>query len=107
MKAINLHRLQIFRTVYELAGIGAAARKLNLSQPTVSRHLAVFEDELKVSLFSNVAGRIEPTWEAQRLYAETNGLFERVAMLERSVEALQRGSSDSCVSSAPTRCVSR
>lgn len=107
MKAINLHRLQIFRTVYELAGISAAARKLNLAQPTVSRHLAVFEDELKVSLFSNVAGRIEPTWEAQRLYAETSGLFERVEMLERSVEALQRGSSDSLrIVGANTLCIS-
>ncbi|MFV0383311.1 LysR family transcriptional regulator, partial [Paracoccus sp. (in: a-proteobacteria)] len=91
MNSPNLHRLQIFRIVYERLNISAAARKMGLSQPTVSRHLAVLEDELGFRLFRNAGGRIEPTWEAQRLYAETAGLFERVSQVEHGIEAIRRG----------------
>lgn len=91
MTSPNLHRLQIFRITYELLNISAAARKIGLSQPTLSRHLAVLEGELGFRLFSNVGGRIEPTWEAQRLYADTAGLFQRVDQIERSIEAIRRG----------------
>lgn len=91
MSSPNLHRLQIFRVVYEMLNISAAARKLGLSQPTVSRHLAVLERELGFDLFRNVGGRIEATWEAQRLYADSIGLFERVNQIERSIEEIRRG----------------
>lgn len=96
MNGTNLHRLQIFRTVFENShNISAAARKLNLAQPTVSRHLAIFEDELRVSLYRHEGGRIEPTWEAQRLYAETGQLFERVAQVDHTVESIRRGEDES------------
>ncbi|WP_296993979.1 LysR family transcriptional regulator [Thalassospira sp. UBA1131] len=96
MNETNLHRLQIFRTVFENShNISAAARKLKLAQPTVSRHLAIFEDELRVSLYRHEGGRIEPTWEAQRLYAETGQLFERVAQVDHTVESIRRGEDES------------
>lgn len=94
MTAPNLHRLQIFRIVYELLNISAAARKLGLSQPTLSRHLAVLEQELGFDLFRNVGGRIEATWEAQRLYADSTGLFERVGQVEHSIEEIRRGAKE-------------
>ncbi|MEZ5676275.1 MAG: LysR family transcriptional regulator [Thalassovita sp.] len=95
MSGPNLHRLQIFQIVYEMQNISAASRKLGLAQPTLSRHLAVLEKELGFELFLNVGGRIEPTWEAQRLYEETAGLFERVAQVEKSVEAIRIGAQSS------------
>ena len=95
MQGINLHRLQIFRTVFELSNISSAARKINLAQPTISKHLAIFEDELGIKLFTNNAGRIEPTWEAQRLYAETGKLFERVAQVDQTVDSIRRGADES------------
>ncbi|WP_020043401.1 LysR family transcriptional regulator [Salipiger mucosus] len=91
MDGINLHRLQVFRSVFETDSVSAAARRMRLSQPTVSRHLQIFEDELGVVLFRNISGRLEPTWEAQRLYAESGGLFERLSQIEQSVESIRRG----------------
>lgn len=91
MNGINLHRLQVFRTVFETDSVSAAARAMRLSQPTVSRHIQIFEDELGLHLFSNVSGRLEPTWEAQRLYAESGGLFERLGQVEQSVDSIRRG----------------
>ncbi|MDD7973490.1 LysR family transcriptional regulator [Roseinatronobacter alkalisoli] len=102
MDGLNLHRLQIFRTVFEMMSISAAARQMRLSQPTVSRHIAIFEDELSLGLFRNIAGRLEPTWEAQRLYAESGGLFERLGQLENSVESIQRGQQESLRLTAST-----
>lgn len=95
MNGLNLHRLQIFRTVYEMMSISAAARQMRLSQPTISRHVAIFEDELRFALFHTIGGRLEPTWEAQRLYAESGGLFERLTRLEGSVDSIQRGQQES------------
>ena len=91
MNGINLHRLQVFRTVFENDSVSAAARAMRLSQPTISRHLQIFEDELGLTLFRNISGRLEPTWEAQRLYAESGGLFERLGQVERSVDSIRRG----------------
>lgn len=91
MNGINLHRLQVFRTVFETDSVSAAARVMRLSQPTVSRHLKIFEDELGLVLFRNVLGRLEPTWEAQRLYSESGGLFERLGQVEQSVDSIRRG----------------
>ncbi|MBY6158146.1 LysR family transcriptional regulator [Pseudooceanicola nitratireducens] len=91
MDGINLHRLQVFRTVFETDSVSAAARAMRLSQPTISRHLQIFEDELNLTLFRNVAGRLEPTWEAQRLYAESGGLFERLGQVAQSVDSIRRG----------------
>ncbi|SDE74083.1 DNA-binding transcriptional regulator, LysR family [Salipiger thiooxidans] len=94
MDRMNLHRLQVFRTVFETASVSAAARSMRLSQPTVSRHLQIFEDELGFVLFRNNAGRLHPTWEAQRLYAESGGLFDRLSQVEQSVESIRRGQQD-------------
>lgn len=91
MEGINLHRLQVFRRVFETDSVSAAARSMRLSQPTVSRHIQIFEDELGLVLFRNVSGRLEPTWEAQRLYAESGGLFERLGQVEQSVDSIRRG----------------
>lgn len=95
MNGLNLHRLQIFRTVFEMMSISAAARQMRLSQPTISRHIAILEDELRFALFHTIGGRLEPTWEAQRLYAESGGLFERLNLLEGSVDSIRRGQQES------------
>lgn len=95
MDKVNLHRLQVFRTVFETLSVTEAARKLKLSQPTVSRHLALFERELELDLFDNVRGRLEPTWEAHRLYDDSNGLFERLHSVSTSVESIRRGAGES------------
>ncbi|MCA0943843.1 LysR family transcriptional regulator [Salipiger pacificus] len=89
--SLNVHRLQIFRTIFETSSINAAAKRLRMAQPTVSRHLAILEDEVDFSLFSRLPGRIEPTWEANRLYAETSGLSERLTYVQQSIDMIRAG----------------
>lgn len=94
MRRLNLQRLEIFRAVFETGNISMAARRLQLAQPTVSRHLAMLEDELGFALFIRHPGRIEPTWEAFRLHADIAGLFERLTTVEEAVTAIRSGSDE-------------
>lgn len=103
----NLPRMQIFRVVYEMSNISAAAREMGLSQPTVSRHIATLEQELRFQLFHNVGGRIEPTWEAHRLYSESEGLFDRISHVANSIDSIRRGAKDSLrIVSSTALCMS-
>lgn len=103
----NLHRMQIFRVVYEMLNISAAARKMGLSQPTVSRHVATLERELQFQLFHNVGGRIEPTWEGHRLYSESEGLFDRISHIATSIDSIRRGAKESLrIISSTALCMS-
>ncbi|MBN9677540.1 LysR family transcriptional regulator [Salipiger bermudensis] len=88
---LNVQRLQIFRTIMEVGSISAAAKRLRMAQPTVSRHLAVLEDEVGFRLFTREPGRIDPTWEANRLYAETAGLAERLSYVEQTISTIRAG----------------
>ncbi len=45
------YRLHVFRTVAELQSITKAARALHLSQPAVTKHIQLLEEELRVPLF--------------------------------------------------------
>ncbi len=102
---LNIHRLQIFRTIMETGSISAAAKRLRMAQPTVSRHLAVLEDELGFTLFTREPGRIDPTWEANRLYAESAGLAERLSYVEQSIATILAGEAEPLrIMAAPSMC---
>lgn len=91
MRSLTLQRLEVFRTVYEEMSVSAAARRLKLSQPTVSRHLRDFEAAIAMKLFELDKGRIIPTAEAEVLYTECMFLSEGAAKVEATIRALRRG----------------
>jgi DNA-binding transcriptional LysR family regulator len=49
------YRLHVFRVVAQLQSITKAARSLHLSQPAVTKHIQLLEDELQVPLFTRSA----------------------------------------------------
>ena len=55
------YRLHVFRIVAELENISKASRSLNLSQPAVSKHIKLLEEELRVPLFIRSANGMIPT----------------------------------------------
>ena len=101
--AINLRRIEVFQAIYAMGGVSAAARLLNISQPSVSRMLHYFESDLGVKLFQLSKGKLRPTPEADRLYAETVPIFNQLKLLEKFAEQLQGGEQElvrvSCSSS--------
>jgi len=91
MRPITLQRLQVFCAVYESTSITAAAHQLQLSQPTVSRHLRDFEAALDLSLFVLEKGKIVPTPEADAIFAESQFLRSGLLRLENRIDGLRQG----------------
>ncbi|GEM_PF-652118 len=70
--------LRAFRYVMETGTVAAAAGKLNLSQPAVSRLVSGLEGELNVALFERRGRRLVPTADGVRLFEETQGLLAAI-----------------------------
>lgn len=61
MDAIDWNQLKAFLETAETGSLSAAARKLGLTQPTLSRQVAAIEKHLRVTLFERVGKAMVPT----------------------------------------------
>ncbi|HWB83805.1 MAG TPA: LysR family transcriptional regulator [Bryobacteraceae bacterium] len=66
--SIESFRLAVFRTVAECLSFTQAAERLHLSQPAVTSHIKVIEEELAVRLFERSSGGIRLTPAGERLF---------------------------------------
>lgn len=90
-QSLDLHRLDVFRHVYEARSFSAAARRLELSQPTVSVHVKALEDALGVVLFNRLGREVEPTDAADLVYQRAVAMLElRQGLLEQMQGFRQR-----------------
>jgi DNA-binding transcriptional LysR family regulator len=67
--------LEAFYHVATEGGFTAAARKLNIGQPTVSSHVGNLEGYFGVELFHRAGRRIQLTEIGRKLYDITHDLF--------------------------------
>lgn len=88
---MNLRHLEIFNAIMSSSSLTEAARRLNVSQPAVSTMLKHTESQLGIKLFQRIGGRLYPTPEAQVLFADVEGIFARIATLERVAQNLRDG----------------
>ncbi len=70
---------RIFKTVAEEENITHASKKLNISQPAVTRHIQNLEDELNVKLFERTNKGLKLTVEGKDIY---NSIKEAVVILD-------------------------
>jgi DNA-binding transcriptional LysR family regulator len=85
---MELWQIRYFLAVAEELNFSRAARRLNVSQPPVSRAIRSLEAELEAPLFRRTRHRVELT-EAGRLFREEAARI--VAQVERSVRLARRG----------------
>ena len=86
MVNLNLKQLEVFRTVVECQSFTDAARRLYLSQSTVSGHIAAMEKDLGMSLFiRNGKRRIVLTPEGRKIYAHARTILQSCEDLERDL----------------------
>lgn len=90
-EAPNLRLLSVFRAVMDANGVSEAAAKLNVSQPAVSKALSQLERGLGMRLFGRAHGRLHPTGDARRLYAESERLFIQINTFRDRVSSLSGG----------------
>jgi len=72
---MNNKSLRAFRLIVERGSLSAAASALNLSQPAVSRLVAMLEGELKLILFNRTGRSLRMTKEGAAFYDATKHLL--------------------------------
>ncbi|EGA68988.1 LysR family transcriptional regulator [Vibrio sinaloensis DSM 21326] len=70
------NRARAFLVVAEEGSFSAAGRALNMSQPTLGRQIAAFEQELKLTLFERVGKKLVLTDSGQKLYQHVTQMAE-------------------------------
>jgi len=91
---VSIKALESFREVMRTGSVTAAARRLRLTQPAVSRHLAQVETDLGLELFYRERGRLTPSPDALRLYEEADLALlslDRVASLAEALRSFTEG----------------
>ena len=88
---MNLRHIEIFHAVYVNGSVSAAARALNVSQPSVSKTLRHAESLLGFQLFQRSNGRLVPTQDAHVLFADVSEIQDRVYALREAGRNLKRG----------------
>ncbi|ABE33446.1 bacterial regulatory helix-turn-helix, lysR family protein [Paraburkholderia xenovorans LB400] len=92
---LKVRHLEIFRAVVKAGSVSAAARLLYVSQPAVTKTLRMLEEEIGLTLFLRVKGRLVCTPEAESILPEIERLFgsvQSIAETAREIRQGQRGS---------------
>jgi DNA-binding transcriptional LysR family regulator len=88
---MNLRHIEIFHAVYVNGSVSAAARALNVSQPSVSKMLRHAESLLGFPLFHRANGGLVPTEDAHSLFADVREIQDRVQALREAGRNIKRG----------------
>jgi DNA-binding transcriptional LysR family regulator len=88
---MKLRHIEIFHSVYVNGSVSAAARALNISQPSVSKTLRHAESLLGFPLFQRTKGRLVATEDAHALFGEVSEIQDRVYALREAGRNLKRG----------------
>ena len=86
---LNWHDLEILHAVLEAGSFSGAARALELSQPTVSRHIDALERKLGKELFSRANGALEPSELALDLGQHAAGMNEGMFAIRRVLDGAE------------------
>jgi DNA-binding transcriptional LysR family regulator len=92
---LNVKHLAVFRAVVQAGSVSAAARRLYISQPAVTKTIRLLESEIGLSLFLRVNGRLVLTSEAEELMPEVDRLFGNVVAVKHLADEIRDGFSGS------------
>jgi LysR family hydrogen peroxide-inducible transcriptional activator len=82
---LEVEQLRRFFTVARTGGFTAAARRLGIAQPAVSRSIGALEDDLGKRLIERTSRRFVLTKAGERLLAECSMLFEHIEGIRKVV----------------------
>ena len=91
---LSIRTLELLRVVIETRSVTAAAERLHISQPAVSKTLQQAEERLGFPLFVRERGRLVPTLDARLLLPEivrATGAMEAVSRLAEDLQSLKTG----------------
>ena len=85
--SVDWAKLRLFECVAEAGSFTEAARRLNVSQPALSRQIASLEAQLGAKLFHRHARGLVLTHEGEQLHEATREVSERVDRATVAIEA--------------------
>ena len=88
---MDLRHARTFVTVAELGTVSAAALRLRVAQPALSRQIEAFERELGLKLFDRVGRKLALTGVGEQMLGECQGLLENADAIGEHARLLQRG----------------
>ncbi|HYD88016.1 MAG TPA: LysR family transcriptional regulator [Vitreimonas sp.] len=88
---MRLRHIEVFHAIYLSGSINAAAKALNVSQPSLSKTLQHAEDQLGFKLFRRVRGRLIPTDEAHVVFRESSEVYAKIETLQQACKSLKNG----------------
>ncbi|MDF3855777.1 LysR substrate-binding domain-containing protein [Paracoccus pantotrophus] len=89
-RPVTLRQIEVFKAIVEQGTVSRAAEILNISQPSASKALMYFETDSGLRLFDRQKGRLIPTDEAMRLYAEIDRIFAGIRQVENAIARVRR-----------------
>ncbi len=85
---MKLRHIEIINAVLQTGSVSAAARLLNMTQPSATRHLQHAELTVGYPLFRRHAGRLHPTQELMQLAPAIRNAFASVDDVRRTAASL-------------------
>ena len=89
---MNFKSLRAFRLVVSQGSLAAAAEAMNLSQPAVSRLIALLEDETRLKLFDRTRRRLTVSETGEWFYRETRHILDGIDELPHIAAGIRAGS---------------
>ncbi len=88
MRALSIRQVETFKAVMESGSVTAAAEHMNVSQPSVSKHIRHLEADLGLSLFERTGNRLVPTAEARAFHDQVERTYLGLDRLTRFADDL-------------------
>ena len=88
---MRLRHIEVFQAIVEAGTISGAARRLNVSQPNISRVLGHAEQQLGFALFERSAQGMVVTAEGGRLLPELEEMYSHLQAINILTEQIRQG----------------
>lgn len=85
---LSVESLQAFVAVVDSGAFSAAAERLHLTQPAISKRIQSLESTLGRPLFERLGRRVRPTEVAERLLPEAREILARLRAIEQQIADL-------------------
>lgn len=86
---MDTQHLYAFVAIAEHGSFSAAAERLHLTQPAISKRIALLEEQLKASLFDRIGRQVALTQAGQLLLSKAKLILGEVAATQRAIADLQ------------------
>ena len=91
---LSSKQIEIFYEIYKRNSVSIAAKKLDISQPSVSKSLKTIENNIGYKLFTRKGKKLEPTQEADALHEHASLVTNQIKNFNYIVKTYKSRSAD-------------